>query len=228
MGQKIHPKGLRLGITEEWDAVWYANKREYAKFLAEDFELRNYLKQHLYKAGISRIKIFRRANQVEIDIHTAKPGLIIGKGGREINMVREELSKKVGKPVQVNIHDEKNPEASAQLLAESIASQLEKRISFRRAMKQTVSRALRAHAKGVKIQVGGRLGGSEIARSESYRVGRVPLHTLRADINYGFTEAQTIYGKIGVKVWVYKGDIIKVKKEIPVVKGGTASGASAG
>jgi small subunit ribosomal protein S3 len=228
VGQKIHPKGLRLGITEEWDAVWYANKREYAKFLAEDFELRNYLKQHLYKAGISRIKIFRRANQVEIDIHTAKPGLIIGKGGREINMVREELSKKVGKPVQVNIHDEKNPEASAQLLAESIASQLEKRISFRRAMKQTVSRALRAHAKGVKIQVGGRLGGSEIARSESYRVGRVPLHTLRADINYGFTEAQTIYGKIGVKVWVYKGDIIKVKKEIPVVKGGTASGASAG
>lgn len=228
MGQKIHPKGLRLGITEEWDAVWYADKREYAKFLAEDFELRNYLKQHLYKAGISRIKIFRRANQVEIDIHTAKPGLIIGKGGREINMVREELSKKVGKPVQVNIHDEKNPEASAQLLAESIAAQLEKRISFRRAMKQTVSRALRAHAKGVKIQVGGRLGGSEIARSESYRVGRVPLHTLRADINYGFTEAQTIYGKIGVKVWVYKGDIIKVKKETPVQKGGTTSGASAG
>ena len=228
MGQKIHPKGFRLGITAEWDAVWYADKREYAKCLGEDFVLRNYLKQHLYKAGISRIKIFRRANQVEIDIFTAKPGLIIGKGGREINFVRDELSKKVGKPVQVNIHDEKNPEASAQLLAESIASQLEKRISFRRAMKQTVSRALRAHAKGIKIQVGGRLGGSEIARSESYRVGRVPLHTLRADIDYGFTEAQTIYGKIGVKVWVYKGDIILDKKETPVIKGGMPGGAPAG
>lgn len=228
MGQKIHPKGLRLGITEEWDAVWYADKKDYAKNLFEDFELRTYLKQHLYKAGISRIKIYRRANQAEIDIFTAKPGLIIGKGGREINMVREELSRKIGKPVQVNIHDERNPDASAQLLAESVASQLEKRISFRRAMKQTVSRALKAHAKGVKIQVGGRLGGSEIARSESYRVGRVPLHTLRADINYGFTEAQTIYGKIGVKVWVYRGDIIKIKKEQPVLKGGTASGASAG
>jgi len=228
VGQKIHPKGLRLGITEEWDAVWYADKKDYAKNLFEDFELRTYLKQHLYKAGISRIKIYRRANQAEIDIFTAKPGLIIGKGGREINMVREELSRKIGKPVQVNIHDERNPDASAQLLAESVASQLEKRISFRRAMKQTVSRALKAHAKGVKIQVGGRLGGSEIARSESYRVGRVPLHTLRADINYGFTEAQTIYGKIGVKVWVYRGDIIKIKKEQPVLKGGTASGASAG
>jgi small subunit ribosomal protein S3 len=228
VGQKIHPKGLRLGITEEWDAVWYAEKKDYAKNLFEDFELRTYLKQHLYKAGISRIKIYRRANQAEIDIFTAKPGLIIGKGGREINMVREELSRKIGKPVQVNIHDERNPDASAQLLAESVASQLEKRISFRRAMKQTVSRALKAHAKGVKIQVGGRLGGSEIARSESYRVGRVPLHTLRADINYGFTEAQTIYGKIGVKVWVYRGDIIKIKKEQPVLKGGTASGASAG
>ena len=216
MGQKIHPGGLRLGINKEWDAVWYASKADYAKYLLEDHELRIYLKQHLYKAGIARIRIFRRANQIEVDIFTAKPGLIIGKGGREINAIREKLSRMVGKSVQINIHDEKNPEASAQLLAESIALQLEKRVSFRRVLKQTVNRALRAHAKGIKIQVGGRLGGSEIARSESYRVGRVPLHTLRANIDYGFTEAQTIYGKIGVKVWVYKGDVIpgkEVKRE---------------
>jgi small subunit ribosomal protein S3 len=229
VGQKIHPGGLRLGITKEWDAVWYASKADYAKYLLEDHELRIYLKQHLYKAGIARIKIFRRANQIEIDIFTAKPGLIIGKGGKEINAIREELSRMVGKSVQINIHDEKNPEASAQLLAESIASQLEKRISFKRAMKQTVSRALRAHAKGVKIQVGGRLGGAEIARSENYRVGRVPLHTLRANIDYGFTEAQTIYGKIGVKVWVYKGDVIPGSEQLASakVKGGEASGPAA-
>jgi len=227
VGQKIHPKGLRLGITADWDALWFADKGEYAKYVIEDFELRNYLKSHLYKAGISRIKILRRANQVEINIHTAKPGLIIGKGGKEINAIRDELSRRFGKPVQINIHDEKNPESSAQLLAESIASQLEKRVSFRRAMKQTVSRALRAHAKGVKIMVGGRLGGSEIARSESYRVGRVPLHTLRAEIDYGFTEAHTIYGKIGVKVWVYKGDVL-LDQRMDVKKGVTSVGTTTG
>ncbi|KAF0134279.1 MAG: small subunit ribosomal protein S3 [Candidatus Saganbacteria bacterium] len=234
MGQKAHPKGLRLGITEDWDAVWYADKKEYSEFLLEDTKLRKYLKENLYKAGISRILIYRRANQVEVELFTAKPGLIIGRGGKDINAIRDDLIKKLGKPIQLNIHEEKNPEASAQLLAESIAAQLEKRISFKRAMKQIVSRALKAHAKGIKIQVGGRLGGSEIARSETYRVGRVPLHTLRAKIDYGFTEANTIYGKIGVKVWVYKGDMVLDREKTEpkpisqsVIEGGASLGITA-
>lgn len=224
MGQKIHPKGLRLGITEDWESFWYANDQDFAKFLIEDVELRKYLKNNLYKAGIAKIKISRKANQIEIDLYTAKPGLIIGKGGKEIAAIREELVKRFGKQVQLNVHEEKNPEASAILIAENVASQLERRISFRRALKQTVSRALRAGAKGVKIMVGGRLDGAEIARSEWYRMGRVPLHTLRANIDYGFAEAMTLYGKIGVKAWVYKGEILpkaKVK-----VKETEASGVS--
>lgn len=213
MGQKVHPKGFRLGITEDWESFWYANDKEFAKTLAEDIELRKYLKNNLYKAGISQIKIRRKANQIEIDLYTAKPGLIIGRGGKEVAAIREELMKKAGKQVQLNVHEERNPEACAVLLAENIASQLERRISFRRAMKQTVSRALRTGVKGVKVMCGGRLGGAEIARSEKYRVGRVPLHTLRAKIDYGFAEAMTLYGKIGVKVWVYKGDVLPETKE---------------
>lgn len=212
MGQKVHPKGLRLGIVEEWDSVWFAGKQEYPKLFKEDNKLRGFLKQSLYRAGISRIKISRRANQIEIDIFAARPGLIIGRAGKDVGLIREELAKMTGKQVQLNIHEEKGAESNAQLVAESIAAQLEKRVAHKRAMKQAVTRVLRARAKGIKIKLGGRLGGSEIARKEWYRVGRVPLHTLRAKIDYGFTEAMTIYGKIGVKVWIYKGDIIEEKK----------------
>ncbi len=211
MGQKVHPKGLRLGINEDWESFWYAGDQEFKKLLAEDVEIRRHLKNSLYKAGISKIKISRKASQIEIDLYTAKPGLIIGKGGKEVAAIRDDLVKKFGKQVQLNVHEEKNPESCAVLLAENVASQLERRISFRRAMKQTVSRALRSGAKGVKIMVGGRLGGAEIARSEWYRMGRVPLHTLRAIIDYGFAEAMTLYGKIGVKAWVYKGEVLREK-----------------
>ncbi|HVN67923.1 MAG TPA: 30S ribosomal protein S3 [Candidatus Sulfotelmatobacter sp.] len=215
MGQKVHPKGFRLGVIEDWESFWYADKQHFPAILAEDVELRKYLKNSLYKAGISLIKISRKANQIEVDLYTAKPGLIIGKGGKEVAAIREALTKKIGKPVQLNIHEEPNAETSAILLAESVAQQLERRISFRRAMKQIVSRALRAGAKGVKVMVGGRLDGSEIARSEKYKMGRVPLQTLRARIDYGFAEAMTIYGKIGVKMWVYKGDVLPGVKEKP-------------
>jgi small subunit ribosomal protein S3 len=218
MGQKVHPKGFRLGIIEGWESFWYANDQEFKKLLTEDIEIRKYLKNSLYKAGISLVKISRKANQIEIDLYTAKPGLIIGKGGKEVAAIRDDLVKRFGKQVQLNVHEERNPESCAVLIAENVASQLERRISFRRAMKQTVSRALRAGAKGVKIMVGGRLGGSEIARSEWYRMGRVPLHTLRAKIDYGFAEAMTLYGKIGVKAWVYKGEVLPEAKEKPLDK----------
>jgi small subunit ribosomal protein S3 len=224
MGQKVHPKGLRLGINEIWESFWYANDQDFKKMLAEDVELRRYLKNNLYKAGISKIRISRKANQIEIDLSTAKPGLIIGKGGKEVNAIREELMNRTGKPIQLNIREEPRPEICAVLLAESVASQLERRVAFRRAMKQAVSRSLRTGAKGVKIMCGGRLGGAEIARSEWYRMGRVPLHTLRANIDYGFAEAMTLYGKIGVKVWIYKGDILPGEKP----KEKTESGAGTG
>jgi small subunit ribosomal protein S3 len=213
MGQKIHPKGFRLGVIEGWESFWYANDQEFGKLLIEDVEIRKYLKDSLYKAGIARILISRKANQIEVDLYTAKPGLIIGKGGKEVAAIREDLTKKFGKAVQLNVHEELNPESSAQLVAENVAGQLERRISFRRAMKQTVSRALRSGAKGIKIMCGGRLDGAEISRSEWYRMGRVPLHTLRAKIDYGFAEAMTLYGKIGVKTWVYKGDVLPTKKK---------------
>jgi len=208
MGQKVHPRGFRLGIIEDWDSTWYAERGEYAARVSEDLKLRNFLKKNLFKAGIAKIKIKRRANQIEIEIFTAKPGLIIGKGGREIAILREQLVRMTGKQVNVNVTEENNPEASAQLLAENLAAQIEKRVAYKRAMKQIVTKALKAGAKGVKVMCGGRLGGGEIARSEWYRRGRVPLHTLRAKIDYGFTEAMTIYGKIGIKVWVYKGDVL--------------------
>jgi len=223
MGQKVHPKGLRLGIIENWESFWYSDDSNFAKTLAEDIALRRFLKNNLYKAGVSQIKISRKANQIEIDLYTAKPGLIIGKGGKEVAAVREELIRKAGKPVQLNINEEKSPETSATLLAENVANQLERRISFRRVMKQIVSRALRAGAKGVKVMVGGRLDGSEIARSEKYRVGRVPLQTLRARIDYGFAEAMTIYGKIGVKLWVYKGDVLPQRQEKEKANSGSGS-----
>jgi small subunit ribosomal protein S3 len=217
MGQKIHPKGLRLGIIEEWDSFWFASDSEYSEMLAEDMMLRKFLKERLYRAGISRIFIGRKANQIEIDLHTARPGLIIGKGGKEVSAIRERLMKMTGKQVQVNVREESVPEACAVLVAEYIASQLEKRIAYRRAMKQAVSKVLRAGGKGVKIMCGGRLGGSEIARKEKYRVGKVPLQTLRAKIDYGFAEAMTLYGKIGVKVWIYKGEVLRARhREVEV------------
>lgn len=212
MGQKVHPKGFRIGVIEDWESFWYANDQDFANKLLEDIEVRKYLKNNLYKAGIALIKITRKAHQIEVDLYTAKPGLIIGKGGKEIAAIREELAKRFGKQIELNIHEERNPEASAVLVAENIAAQLERRISFRRAMKQAVSKALRSGAKGVKVMCGGRLDGAEIARSEWYRMGRVPLHTLRAKIDYGFAEAMTLYGKIGIKTWIYKGDILPEAK----------------
>ncbi|MFC1560298.1 30S ribosomal protein S3, partial [Candidatus Margulisiibacteriota bacterium] len=211
MGQKVHPRGFRLGIIEDWDSTWYS-KKDYAVNVKEDLKLRKYLKSNLYRAGVSKIKIKRRANQIEIDVYSAKPGLIIGRGGREVAAVRDNLIKMTGKQIQLNIQEEGNPETSAQLVAENIAYQLEKRVAYRRAMRQTVTKALRSGAKGIKVKCGGRLGGAEIARKEWYRRGRVPLHTLRARIDYGFTEAMTVYGKIGVKVWIYKGEVLDKKE----------------
>jgi len=208
MGQKCHPRGLRLGITEDWDSCWYAGGSNYADFLEEDLKIRKFLKQKLYRAGIAKIKIARRANQIEVNIFTARPGIIIGKGGRDVAIVRDELVKMTGKQVQLDVSEESKPELCAQLVAENVAFQLEKRVAYRRAMKQAVTKVLRGGGKGVKIKCGGRLAGSEIARREWYLRGRVPLHTLRADINYGFTEAVTVYGRIGVRVWVYRGDVL--------------------
>lgn len=213
MGQKVHPKGFRIGVIETWDSTWFAGKKDYSKFMLEDMKLRKYIKHNLYKAGISKIKISRRANQVEVTIFSAKPGLIIGRGGREVAALREELIKLTSKQVELNIQEEDNPEICAQLVAENVALQQEKRIAYRRAMKQAVAKALRSGAKGIKIMCGGRLNGAEIARSEWYRKGRVPLQTLRARIDYGFAEAMTVYGKIGVKVWIYKGDAIGEKEQ---------------
>lgn len=217
MGQKIHPIGLRLGIVEGWSGIWYAEGQAYADNVDEDSKIRKYLKRKLFKAGISKIVISRRANQIEVDLYTARPGIIIGKGGRDVAVIREDLMKMTKKQIQLNIQEENSPETCAQLVGENIAMQLEKRIAFRRAMRQAVMKALRSGAKGIKVMVGGRLGGSEIARSEWYRKGRVPLHTLRAKIDYGFTEAMTLYGKIGVKVWIYKGDVLPTAEAKPQV-----------
>ena len=211
MGQKVHPKGFRIGVIEGWDSNWYA-EGNYADNLEEDRLLRTFLKNKLYRAGVSKVRIARRANQIEVDLYTAKPGLIIGKGGRDVTALRDELVKKIGKQIQLNVREEPNAEICSQLVAENIAQQLEKRVSYRRAMKRSVTRVLRSGAQGVKIKVGGRLDGSEIARKEWYRRGRVPLQTLRARIDYGFTEAMTIYGKIGVKVWIYKGEVLPEKE----------------
>ncbi|MEG6523416.1 30S ribosomal protein S3 [Desulfotomaculum sp. 1211_IL3151] len=220
MGQKVNPKGLRVGIIKDWDGKWFADKRNYSNLLIEDVKIREYIKRKLYQAGISRIQIERAANRVKVSINTAKPGIVIGRGGAEVEALRKQLEKMTGKQVHVNIVEVKTPEADAQLVAENIASQLEKRIAFRRAMKQTVQRSLRMGAKGIKIACSGRLGGAEIARSEWYSEGKVPLHTLRADIDYGFAEANTTYGKIGVKVWIYKGEVLPEAKKPAAGQGG--------
>lgn len=214
MGQKVNPHGLRVGVIKDWNAKWYADKKTFAANIVEDQKIREFIKKKLFNAGISEIEIERAAKRVKVNIHTAKPGVVIGRGGAGIEALKKEMLPLVsGKTLLLNIVEVKYVDGDAQLMAESIAQQLEKRISFRRAMKQTIQRAMRTTGvKGVKTMCGGRLGGAEIARSEFYREGTIPLQTLRADIQYGFAEANTTYGKIGVKVWVYKGEILPVKK----------------
>ncbi len=207
MGHKVHPTGIRLGIAKDWNSKWYANKREYAEHLAADLKVRDLLRAKLAKAGISSIQIERPAKTARVTIHTARPGVVIGKKGEDIEKLRNDVSKMMGVPVHVNVTEVRKPEVDAQLVAESIAEQLARRIMFRRAMKRAVGNAMRVGALGIKINVAGRLNGAEIARSEWYREGRVPLHTLRADIDYGFAEARTTYGIIGIKVWIYKGEV---------------------
>ena len=208
MGQKVNPHGLRVGVIKNWDSRWFAAKKDIGDNVVSDYNLRKYLKKTLYAAGVSKIEIERDASRVRVHIHCAKPGVVIGKGGTEIEKLRLTCEKMLGKTTLVNIVEVKSPDLDAQLVAENIAAQLEKRVSFRRAMKLAIGRAMKLGAKGIKTQVSGRLGGAEIARSEQYREGTIPLQTLRADIDYGFAEANTTYGRIGVKTWIYRGEVL--------------------
>ena len=220
MGQKVNPHGLRVGVIKDWDSKWYADA-EFSDYLVEDYNIRKFLKKKLYSAGVSKIEIERASDRVKVIIYTAKPGVVIGKGGAEIEVTKKELAKLTDKKVMVDIKEIKRPDRDAQLVAENIAQQLEKRISFRRAMKMSIGNAMRRGAKGIKIMCSGRLGGAEIARSEQYHEGTIPLQTLRADIDYGFAEANTTYGKVGVKVWLYKGEVLnEVKSRKPRREGG--------
>lgn len=210
MGQKVNPHGLRVGVIKDWDSRWFANKATFGDTLVEDYNVRNYIKKNLYAAGVPRVEIERFAeDKVRIHIHCAKPGIVIGRGGTEIEKLRQKLEKMMGKQVAVNIVEVKNPDINSQLVAEKIALDLENRISFRRTMKQAIGRAMRLGAKGIKVMVSGRLGGAEIARSETYHEGTIPLQTIRADIDYGTAEAHTTYGRLGIKVWIYKGEVLK-------------------
>ena len=208
MGQKVNPHGIRVGVIKDWDSRWFAGKAAFGDTLVEDYKLRRELMAKLNDAGIPKIEIERDASKVRIHIHCAKPGVVIGRGGEAIEKLRVECEQKLGKPVSINIVEVKNPDTNAQLVAESIAQQLEKRISCRRAMKQSIGRAMKLGVKGIKVQVSGRLGGAEIARTEQYHEGTIPLQTLRADIDYGFAEANTTYGRIGVKTWIYRGEVL--------------------
>jgi small subunit ribosomal protein S3 len=212
MGQKVHPRGFRLGVIEQSDSKWFT-RRDYPDLLHEDLRLRRFLKQHLYHAGISKVEIERAANKAKINIYTARPGIVIGKKGAEIEKLKSELGKLTSKETFINIHEVRRPDLDAQLVGENVALQLERRVAFRRAMKEAVSRGMRMGAQGIKVQCSGRLGGAEIARTEWYREGRVPLHTLRADISYGLAEAKTTYGVIGVKVWIFRGEILTRQEE---------------
>ena len=214
MGQKVHPTGIRLGIVKKHTSTWYAGKAEYADKLNQDLQVRKYIQNALAHASVSRIDIERPANTARVTIHTARPGIVVGKKGEDVEKLRTELTKQMGVPVHINIEEIRKPDLDAALAAQSVAQQLERRVMFRRAMKRTVQNAMRQGAEGVKVQVGGRLGGAEIARSEWYREGRVPLHTLRADIDYATAEASTTYGIIGVKVWIFKGEIIGGIEEV--------------
>jgi small subunit ribosomal protein S3 len=227
MGQKVHPIGIRLGIVKDWTSTWFADSRNYANFLNQDLKIRDFIKKKLKHASVSRIQIQRPANNAAITIHTARPGIVIGKKGEDIEKLRAEVAREMGVPVHINIEEVRKPEIDAQLVAESVAQQLERRIMFRRAMKRAVGNAMRLGAQGIKIMVAGRLNGAEIARTEWYREGRVPLHTLRADIDYGFTEANTTYGVIGVKVWVFKGEILdRDEQNVEPEAGKKAAGAN--
>lgn len=210
MGQKVNPHGLRVGVIKDWDSKWYADG-EFAEYLVEDHDIRKYLKKKLYSAGVSKIEIERASDRVKVIIYTAKPGVIIGKGGAEIEVTKQELAKMTGKKILVDIKEIKRPDKDAQLVAENIAQQLENRVAFRRAMKSCMGRAMKAGALGIKAACAGRLGGADIARTEFYSEGTIPLQTLRADIDYGFAEADTTYGKVGVKVWIYKGEVLPTK-----------------
>ena len=213
MGQKVHPDGLRVGVINGWDSKWYAGK-DYEKFLLEDIKIREFIKEKLFLSGISKVEIERASNKARISIHTAKPGMVIGRQGSNIELLKSDLKKMTDSAIDINIVEVKTPDMDATLVAENIAAQLERRIAFRRAMKQCVGRTMRMGAKGIKITCGGRLGGAEIARSESYREGSIPLHTLRADIDYGTAEAHTTYGRIGIKVWIYKGEVLPEKEAV--------------
>ena len=208
MGQKVNPHGLRVGVIKDWDSRWYARNDKVGDLIVEDYNIRKYLKETLYSAGVPKIEIERDSSKVRIFIHCARPGVVIGKGGAEIERLRQTMEKRIGKPVALSIVEVRTPDTNAQLVAENIASQLERRIGFRRAMKNAIGRAMRMGARGVKIMVSGRIGGAEIARTEQYHEGTIPLQTLRADIEYGFAEAATTYGRIGVKVWIYKGEVL--------------------
>ena len=208
MGQKVNPHGLRVGVIKNWDSRWFANDNVFGDTLVEDYNLRKYLKKTLQSAGVPKVEIERTASKVRLNIHCAKPGIVIGRNGSEIEKLRANCEKMLGKSVNINIVEVKNPDINSTLVAENVAEQLEKRVSFRRAMKMAIGRAMKSGAKGIKIMVSGRLGGAEIARSEQYHEGTIPLQTIRADIDYGFAEADTTYGKLGIKVWIYKGEVL--------------------
>ena len=212
MGQKVNPHGLRVGVIKDWDSRWYADDKDFADYLVEDYKIREYLKKKLFSAGVSKIEIERASDRVKVIIYTAKPGVVIGKGGTEIEVTKQELAKLTDKKLSVDIKEIKRPDKDAQLVAENIASQLENRVSFRRAMKSCMGRTMKAGALGIKAAVAGRLGGADMARTETYSDGTIPLQTLRADIDYGFAEADTTYGKLGVKVWIYKGEVLPTKE----------------
>lgn len=213
MGQKVHPTGIRLGIVKDHSSVWYADKKSYSNYLLNDLEVRDYLRKRLADASVSRIEIQRPAQTARVTIHTARPGIVIGKKGEDVERLRGELSRKMGMPVHVNIEEIRKPELDAQLVAQNVAQQLERRVQFRRAMRRVIQNAMRLGAEGIKVRVAGRLGGAEIARSEVYHEGRVPLHTLRADIDYATAEALTTYGILGIKVWIFKGEVIGQAEE---------------
>lgn len=219
MGQKVNPHGFRVGVIKDWDSRWYANDQQFGDMLVEDDKIRKFIKKTLYAAGIARIEI-ERDKRVRIHVHCAKPGVVIGRQGSEIEKLRQKIEAMIGKPTLVNCIEIKNPDLSAQLVAENVASQLERRVSFRRAMKQAILRSMRAGAKGIKTRCSGRLGGAEIARVEHYNEGTIPLQTLRADIDYGFAEAKTTYGRIGVKVWIYKGEVLPEVRKAAKTEGG--------
>lgn len=212
MGQKVNPHGLRVGIIKDWDSKWYADKKTFNEYLVEDFKIREYIKEKLFISGVSKIEIERVASKIKVTVFTAKPGMVIGRGGSGVEELRVAIEKMTKKSVVVNVEEIKVPELDAQLVAENIAAQLERRVTFRRAMKQAIQRTMRSGAKGIKTAVAGRLGGADMARTEGYSEGTIPLQTLRADIDYGFAEANTTYGKLGVKVWLYKGEVLPTKK----------------